>query len=255
MSSLATSIAMTRLLALAIAQAFSRPAAVSMFGTRSTPPPVACSSARAWSGATTFGIRTMSGRPCITAARSSRPQDSSGLTRTAATAPAFRQESNKSAARILAFGRKSGGVKSSSSWMITSAPDRAAAACATGSAPGTNSQLRLFTGAQFFARLGKRFRARRVIHISTFALGIDVEHDARPAVQGQQIALQFGAGIAARREFLVARLLLLGRRLRALDLPLAEIRLPLLHILAFAPNAAAERRARADIDLAALAAR
>src|SRR5690606_31588226 len=74
--------------------------------------------------------------------RSARPSPSSGFTRTAAAAPASRQSPKAFAAAERARGRSAGGVKSSSSRMMTSAPERAAARCAASSAPGTKSQLR-----------------------------------------------------------------------------------------------------------------
>ena len=142
MSSLATRAATTRLLALAMAKVLRRPAAVSMFGTRSTAPPVSASSALTCAGESTLDIMMKSGRPASTPTRSSRPQVSSGLMRTPARAPAARHSSSTSAACARAFGRSSGGVKSSSSRMMASAPERPAARCAASSAPATKSQER-----------------------------------------------------------------------------------------------------------------
>ena len=128
MSSLATSMAMTRLLALAMAKAFTSPAAVSMFGTRSTLPPVACSSARTWSGGNDLrhqdDVRpALQHRGEVLAAAGFERIDAHRGDR-ARPAPCRRKHCSDSA---LARGRNSGGVKSSSSRMMTSAPERAAA--------------------------------------------------------------------------------------------------------------------------------
>src|SRR5688500_3245523 len=61
-----------------------------MFGTSSTEAPVAASSAFTCSGRSTLDIMMMSGRPASTPSRSSLPQVSSGLMRTAAAAPDLR---------------------------------------------------------------------------------------------------------------------------------------------------------------------
>jgi len=97
-------------------------------------------------GSDTFDMATMSGRACITAARSACPSVSSGLIRTAASTPAARQRGKMSTARARACGRRSGGVKSSSSWISTSAPQALADMSAPRSAPGKNNQQRRSAG-------------------------------------------------------------------------------------------------------------
>src|ERR1700743_2455498 len=84
----------------------------------------------------------MSGRPRMTAARSSMPSSSSGLAATATTAPAARHAAYSSGASARAFGRNAGGVKSSSSWISTSAPLLGAADKTFSLAPSRNSQER-----------------------------------------------------------------------------------------------------------------
>src|SRR5687767_14810255 len=113
-----------------------------MFGTRSIAPPVSASRAFTCSGESTLDIMMKSGRPASTPTRSSRPPLSSGLMRTPARAPLARQSSSTSAACARAFGRNGGGVKSSSSRITASAPERPAARCAASSAPATKSQDR-----------------------------------------------------------------------------------------------------------------
>src|SRR4051812_10638497 len=157
MSSLATRSALTRLLARPISIVRTSPAADSMFGTSSTPGGAAASRRCTCSGVSTLDIISTSGRAMP--ARSSRPSPSSGLTRTAASAPALRQRVKAAPDRLRARLRSAGGVKSSSSSTMTSAPERAAASCAAGSAPGTKSQVRL-TDSRAGCRAARR-RERR----------------------------------------------------------------------------------------------
>src|SRR5438270_1946491 len=144
MSSLATSSALTRRLARAISSVRTRPAADSIFGTSSTPGGAAASRRCTSSGVATLDIISTSGRSMP--ARSSTPPVSSGLMRTPAMAPLLRQRAKAAPESARARGRRAGGVKSSSSRMMTWAPERAAASCADSSAPGTKSQLRRASG-------------------------------------------------------------------------------------------------------------
>lgn len=101
MSSVEPSTPVTRGLAVAIPKVSIRPRADLMLGTISVVPegmPLAYSwestasaSATTWRRSATLDMSTISGRPRIAAARSSRPTVSSGLMRTPASTPAARQ--------------------------------------------------------------------------------------------------------------------------------------------------------------------
>ena len=128
MSSLATSAAVTRGLARTISNVRTRPAAVSMFGTSST-----ATAGRCVERAHLLGRRDLRHHHDIRPAREHRREIVAAARRErihahggdlAGGAPSRRTAPARQRARR---GRRSGGVKSSSSWIRTSAPERPAA--------------------------------------------------------------------------------------------------------------------------------